>query len=533
MATTQPPDPLPAFSLRDQHGGARRFPGGRPALLAFVKEDCPTCRTSLPLIEGAHRAFGAEADVWAIGQDAGGPAALAGRHGLTLPVLDDSALGVSFRYGLDTVPTVLLAGAEGGELRRVVGFGREDWRALYGELAALAGGAPPEVEWDRYPVSEPGCGSRSVEPGIAERLAAQAEGSPLRARRIDIGAADDPDEFMFDQGFTDGLPVVAPTPERVLRMLGGTRRDAQETVAIVPPNLAPATVEKVAINAVLAGCRPEYLPVVIAALEAACTDAFNAHGVMATTMGASPALIVNGPIRGRIGMNAGLGALGQGNRANAAIGRALRLVLRNVGGAKPGGTERSTLGSPAKFTLAFAEREERSPWPPLHAERGHDPGRSVVTAFPATPGPLVCVDQTSRSAGALAGSLAMSLQAIAHPKSAAGNVLLVIAPEHADTLWRGGWTKDRLRERLCELTARPLRELIADERSGAGRPLAAWGPDGPTEEQLDAPTPKFDSPRRIHIVVAGGDAGKFTSIFPGWGSEAASREIEETWEATR
>ena len=129
---------------------------------------------------------------------------------------------------------------------------------------------------------------------------------------------------MYDQGFTDGLPVVAPTPERVLRMLGGTRRDAQDVVAIVPPNLAPATVEKVAINAVLAGCKPEFLPVVIASLEAACTDTFNAHGVMATTMGASPAVIVNGPIRERIGMNSRLGALGQGNRANATIGRAAR-----------------------------------------------------------------------------------------------------------------------------------------------------------------------------------------------------------------
>ena len=171
------------------------------------------------------------------------------------------------------------------------------------------------MDWERYPVSQPGCGSRSLEPGIYERLVAEAEGSPLRARRIEVGSADDIDEFMFDQGFTDGLPVMAPSPERVLRMLGGTSRDAQEVVAIVPPNMGEATIEKIAINAVLAGCKPEYLPVVIAAVEAVCTDQFNAHGVMATTMGASPAVIVNGPIRDRIGMNSGLGALGQGNRA--------------------------------------------------------------------------------------------------------------------------------------------------------------------------------------------------------------------------
>ena len=391
----------------------------------------------------------------------------------------------------------------GEELRRFVGFGRNDWRDLYAELGKLVGTATPEVDWESYPVSDPGCGSRSLEPGIAERLAAEAEGSPLRARRIEIGAADDPDEFMFDQGFSDGLPVMASTPERVLRMLGGTRRDAQEVVAVVPPNMAPATVEKVAINAVLAGCKPEYLPVVIAGLEAVCSDEFNAHGVMATTMGASPALIVNGPIRDRIGMNSGLGALGQGNRANATIGRAVRLALRNIGGAKPGGTERSTLGSPAKFTLAFAEREERSPWTPLHVERGFAAEDSVVTVFPASPGPLVCVDQTSRTARALAGSMALSLQANMHPKAGSGNVLLVVAPEHLDTLWCDGWSKRRLREELFELTKRPLWELLAERIA------------------------KFDSPRRIHIVVAGSEAGKFTAIFSGWASDVASKAIEE------
>ena len=518
---------LPTFLLRDQSAGERRFPSGRPALLAFVKEDCPTCRTSMPLIEGAHRAFGEGVDVWAVGQEAEGNKALVEAFGLTLPMLDDSELGVSYRYDLDTVPTVLLAGADGSELRRFVGFGRDDWRSLYEQLGELSGTAPPAIQWQHYPESEPGCGARNVEPGIAERLAAVAEGSPLRARRIEIGSADDPDEFMHDQGFSDGLPVVAPTPERVLRMLGGTRRDAQELVSIVPPNMAPATVEKIAINAVLAGCRPEYLPVVIASLEAVCTDTFNAHGVWATTMGASPALIVNGPIRDRIGMNYGLGALGQGNRANATIGRALRLVLRNVGGAKPGGTERSMQGSPAKFTLSFAEWEERSPWTPLHLDRGYDLEQSVVTAFPAVPGPLVSMDQTSRSAEALAGSLAMSLQAMMHPKAGGRDTLIVIAPEHVDTIWRDGWTKQRLRRRLFELTHRPLRELLQDERSGVGRPPDAYGPDGPTEEQLGEPIAKFDSPERIHIVVAGSDAGKFTSMFAGWGSEVESQVIED------
>src|SRR5262249_38248516 len=157
-------------------------------------------------------------------------------------------------------------------------------------LTELTGCEAPAVDWVAYPESRPGCGSRSLEPGIAERLAAEAEGSPLRARRITLGEAEDALGFPFDQGLTDGLPGAAPTPERVLRMLTGTRRDPQQVVAVVPPNLAPVTVEKVAINAVMAGCRPEYLPVVIAALEAICTDQFNMHGVLATMWVAGPVI---------------------------------------------------------------------------------------------------------------------------------------------------------------------------------------------------------------------------------------------------
>ena len=207
---------------------------------------------------------------------------------------------------------------------------------------------------------------------------------------------------MFDQGFTDGLPVVPPTPERVLRMLEGTRRDPQDTVAIMPPNMAEATVEKIAVNAVLAGCKPEYMPVVIATIEAICTDEFNCHGVFATTMGASPVMIINGPIREQLGFNMKLGALGQGTRANASIGRAVRLAVRNIGGARPSGTERSTLGSPMKFTMCFAEWEERNPWDPLHVERGFEKTDSVVSVFAMSSGPALIVDQTSRTAPQLA-----------------------------------------------------------------------------------------------------------------------------------
>ena len=161
----------------------------------------------------------------------------------------------------------------------------------------------------------------------------------LLSDRVNVDDPANVMEFYYEKGWTDGLPVVPATEERVVEFLAAAGRAPSDVIGVVPTRGRVITAEKVAINAVLAGCRPEYLPVVIAGLEAACTDTFNAHGVMATTKGASPAMVVNGPIRDRIGMNARLGALGQGNRANATIGRALRLVLRNVGGAEPGGTE--------------------------------------------------------------------------------------------------------------------------------------------------------------------------------------------------
>jgi hypothetical protein len=524
---------LPVFQLTDSRGQSHSFPSNRHALLCFVKEDCPTCHLSMDLIERAHRAFSGAIDVWAIGQDTAGNAALVKRYNLTLPMLDDSALRVSFSYQLDFVPTIILTDAQGAELRRFVGFGRQDWRDLYAEMARIAKVPAPECDWLSYPELRVGCGSKSVEPGIAERLAAETEGSPLRARRIDIAPLDDPFEFMFDQGFTDGLPVIPPAPERVLRMLGGTRRDAQEVIGIVPPNMAPVTIEKIAINAVMAGCKPEYLPVVIAAVDAALTPEFNAHGVMATTWGATPVIVVNGPIRNRIGMNMGMMALGYGNRANATIGRAVKLVLRNLGGARPGEIERSTFGSTGKFTTCFAEWEERSPWEPLHVERGFKREQSVVTLFGIESGSRQIADQTSRTAHALVGSLGLGLQACWHPKSyGAGDALLVVSPEHADTIARDKWGKADVRKRIQEVTSKPLRELIPDDDCGEGVPAARLGIKGTDPAQLEQRLSKFRSAANIHIVVAGGEAGKFSAIFSGWvsgpiGSIIVSRRIEE------
>jgi peroxiredoxin len=525
---------LPAFSLDDAQGQARSFPGKRPALLCFVKEDCPTCVLSMPLIEGAHRAFGRAVDVLAIGQDRAGNDALVKRHGLTAAMLDDSALKVSFSYDIEIVPTIILADADGREVRRFIGFGRSDWREMWEALEEIAKVPPPAVDWASYPESRPGCGSKSVEPGIADRLIAESEGNPLRARRIEIADQDDVFEFMFDQGLTDGLPVVPPTPERVIRMLRGTRRDAQEIVGTCAPNYAPVTIEKIAINAVMAGCKPEYLPVVIAAAEVICTPEYNIHGITATTYGATPILVVNGPIRHKIGMNMGINVFGQGNRPNATIGRAIKLIVRNVGGGRPGEVERAAFGSTSKFTCCFAEFEEKSPWEPLHVERGFDANESVVTCFGLEGGPRQIADQTSRTARSLVGSIGLGVEASWHPNAHNfGDILLVISPEHVDTIWHDRWSKEQIRQRIQDITARPLRDLLPNEDyAGIGALPDQANLRKRTEEELNKKIPKFQSTKNIHIVVAGGPAGKWSAMFGGWasgiyGSVPTSLKIEE------
>ena len=523
----------PDFSLSDIDGIERSFPTGKPTLICFVKEDCATCNLAVPVLQAYHEAFGGAANVWMIGQEAAGNAVLKNRHELTLPILDDSRLLTSLAWDFESVPALYWIGADGETLTHFEGFVREEWQALDQSISQALEVKASKVEWSDYPEWRPGCGSMHLDPEVNDRLKAEADSSPIRARKIEVAAADDVAEFMFDQGFSDGLPLVLPTPERVMRMLSGTRRDAQEVIAQMPPNMGDATIEKIAINAVMAGCKPEYLPVVIAAIEAVCTDEFNIHGVMATTMGASPVLVVNGPIREKIGMNMGLMALGSGNRANATIGRAVRLAVRNIGGSKPGGTDRSTLGNPMKLTMCFAEWEERSPWDPLHVERGFAAEDSVVTVFAMTSGPVNIVDQESRAPDEIAGTIGMGLEAMFLPKYHMMPVdsLLVVCPEHLDTLLRDGpYSKDRLRDRIQEVTKKPLRDLVANDISGAGMTRAVAA--NLSDEKLDQLVPKFASKDYIHMVVAGSDAGKFSAAFHGWvtgamGSSSVSRKIEE------
>ncbi len=468
-------------------------------LVAIVKRDCPTCVLVAPVLED----LADRANLTVISQDDPDFPVRADwvRH--------DHDLALSWHHDIETVPTLLRV-TDGVADETVVGWSRDQWEELTGV---------PGLGSD-LPDMRPGCGSLSVDPTRTDELAVRFSGSTLTSRRVEIAALEDEWEAMYDRGWSDGLPVVPPTEARVLRMLEGTSRAPDDIVSIVPPDLVECTVEKVAVNAVMAGCRPDYLPVVLAAVEGACTDEFNMHGLLATTMPVGPILIVNGPIRHEIGMNSGFNLLGQGNRANNTIGRALQLVIRNVGGGKPGGVDRATQGSPSKIGLCFAEDEEGSPWESFAQSRGFDPDVSTVTLFPGE-GPRLLFDQKSRRAESLTKHFAEMLRANTSPRMLMQfDTVIVLSPEHMNRFRDAGWDRARF---LDELRS----HLLIDGDS------VIAGVDGIDEGMPDLVAgmqiPKFP-PDGIHVVHGGSQAGLFSAAIAGWvtgemGSVTVTKEI--------
>src|SRR4051794_17617682 len=468
-------------------------------LVAIVKRDCPTCVMTAPVLGELATRAGLRVYTQ---DDPGFPETVASREA-------DLDLDMSHRLGIEIVPTLIRF--EGGrEAARTFGWDRAEWESLTG-IDGLGRDLPE---------ARPGCGAKNVEPGIIERLRIRFNETGLRSRRIEIGSDEDEQEAMFARGWSDGLPLVASTEERVLRMLDGTSRDPQEVIGLVPPALASATVEKIAINAVMAGCKPEYLPVVLAAVEAVLDEGFAMHGVLATTMFVGPVVIVNGPVRREIGMNARGNALGQGNRANAAIGRALQLVIRNIGEGRPQEVDRATLGNPGKLSYCFAEDEEGSCWEPLSVERGLKPGASAVTLF-AGFGLQGVVDQKSRDPESLSRSFAESLKAVHNVKLApACDAMVVVCPEHERTFRSAGWSKQRLLQELYLLCEIPGEELIAGAKG-----IAEGGPPSLAGKTVN----KF-RPGGLMIVRAGGNAGMFSGIIGGWSAGGPRGSVPVTKE---
>ena len=362
---------------------------------------------------------------------------------------------------------------------------------------------------------------------MAASLAARAarRDGRIRSRAIEIGGLEDPFEALFDRGLTDGLPVVPPTPERVVAMLEHTGRDPGDVVGVVPPYDGEATVEKVAINAVMAGCPAAALPVVLAAVEAACVPEFALHGLVATTYPAGPTIVVSGPYAEEVGMNAGGNCLGQGNRANLTIGRALQLVVRNVGGGKPQEEDRATHGQMGKVGSCFAELADDTPWEGLAQARGVPAGETGVTLM-ATEAPRAIVDQLAREPEGLCASLALALDSVGTPKQRlAFDAMLVVGPEHGRVFREAGWDRAQVQAKLHELTHRRAGDVVRG---------AFGAPEGVDPQFVNDPemlVAKFAAADRILLAYAGGDAGLFSMVFGGWasgeiGSAPVTRSIE-------
>jgi len=456
---------------------------GCPLVLLFVHADCPTSLLALRRLAS----LGEGAALVCVAEESPEVAArLARRTGFSRPVLAEAApYAVSRRFEVATVPTALLVDRDGAVVETVVGWDTTAYERLFG------------VELGGEPRQKPGCVARGLHeegPGGLDEL-----------------------EDMLDRGWSDGLPVVPPTPERVEATLGG--RDPGHSLGPVPPAHGEATLERVAACAVLAGCRPAYFPVVVAAVEAALEPVFNAHGIAVTTQPAGPILVVNGPAREQLGLNSGMGALGPGFRANATIGRALRLVLTLTGGARPGALDRATLGHPGKLACCFAENEEASFWPPLHVERGFAADASTVTLV-AGDAPLSISDHRSRTPEELAATLAWAAAGQWSPFwwPMDDTSLFVICPEHAALFAEAGWDKERLRAAMFEAVVRPAAEL----RRGETPPLVQAAAD-------ELPVHKWTSAEKIQLVVAGGEAGRFSAVFgpcDGMKTEPVTKEIQ-------
>jgi hypothetical protein len=341
----------------------------------------------------------------------------------------------------------------------------------------------------------------------------------LKSRRYAVGDALEAIELSFEKEWSDGLPVVPPTEERIWAMLEAAGLAPDQEITFITNRQAAVTAEKVAINAVMAGCKPEYMPVVVAAVEGIGDPKWGYHGPATSTAGAAPLIIVNGPVARKLQINSGDNLFGPGWRANATIGRAVRLVMRNVIGTLPGKLDRATLGHPGKYTYVIAEDEEDSPWPPLHVERGFRPEQSAVTVM-AADAPHQFYNQLSSTAEGILTTLCdgmrISGMVVGQPQYA-----VVLAGEHVRTIAADGWSKADVRRFVFEHTHNSVAHLKRTQR------LA--DPIKPEDETTMRPL--VPSPEDILVIAAGGRAGAFSAYVPGWSSkrssESVTREVRE------
>lgn len=482
----------------------------KPALLVFFEADCPTCQLTLPYLNALN---GDSVQLLGISQDSESVTnQFVAQMRIAFPVVVDRELKLSRAYDPQSVPTIFLLDQQGRVLRTAAGFDK----ASLNELAAAVGHSPIAPEHDGAPPWKPGCGSRHLEPETPHKgddvqgirfLRKLAE----PASRITLNPDEDPFAYCT-QHFGDALPVVPPTVERVDAMLRACPLPAQEIIARIPPCYGEATVEKIAANAVMAGCAPEMIRVLLPLARAICDERFNIHGVQATTHFAAPLVIINGPVRQQLGFWSRQNVFSNVARANSTLGRALQLILLNIGGGRPDGIDMSTLGNPGKFSYCIAENEEQSPWEPLHVERGLQPGESALTLFAGDP-PRGVSEHNAQHGKAILKAICRQLATVwSYRMCMMFEAVVVLCPEHVKTLHRDGFSKRQVKEFLFENTGIPLRHYQDDPGEGTQfvsqyREITV---DGERCYQ------KFRSPDSLAVVVAGGTAGKFSAVIGSW-----------------
>jgi peroxiredoxin len=483
---------------------------GKKALLIFFETDCPTCQLALPYLNALKKD-----SVQVIGlsqDDERSTREFVSQLKISYPVDLDSGLKISRAYDPQNVPTFYLLDENGQVQQTLVGFDKKGLN----DLAATVGQPPIAPPDDGAPAWKPGCSSRHLEPET--QGSTQESGAKLlrragdHATRITLRDDEDPFEYCRRQ-FGDALPVVPPTVEKVEAMVKASGLAPEVIIARVPPFYGEATVEKIAANAVMAGCEPGMMRVLLPLLRAACDERFNLHGVQATTHFAAPLVMINGPVRHELGFWWKQNVFSNVARANSSLGRAFQLVLLNIGGGRPDGIDMSALGNPGKFSFCIAENEEENPWEPFHVTRGLKREQSAVSLFAAEP-PRGVSEHTAPAGKTVLETISFALATVwSYRTCLMPEAIVILCPEHVKTIHRDGITKEQARQFLFENTGIPVRYYSKEERAEGTQLAANYKEITVRGEKCYQ---KFRSPEAISIFVAGGTAGKFSAVIGSW-----------------
>lgn len=492
---------------------------GKKALLVFFETDCPTCQLALPYLNSLRndsiQVIGLSQD------DERSTREFVRQLKISYPVELDSGLKITRAYDPQTVPTFYLLDENGAVQQTLVGFDKK----RLNELAAALDHAPIAPPDDGAPAWKPGCSSRHLEPegegGAAEGGAKLLRRAGEPASRITLRDDVDPFEYCRRQ-FGDALPVAPPTVEKVDAMVRACGLAPETVIARVPPFYGEATVEKIAANAVMAGCVPEMMRVLLPLVRAACDERFNIHGVQATTHFAAPLVMINGPVRQELGFWSKQNVFSNVARANSSLGRAFQLILLNIGGGRPDGIDMSALGNPGKFSFCIAENEEENPWEPFHVTRGLKREQSAVSLFAGEP-PRGASEHTASAGKTVLETISFALATVwSYRTCLMPEAIVILCPEHVKTIHRDGITKEQARQFLFENTGIPVRYYDAAERAEGTQLAANYKEITVRGEKCYQ---KFRTPEAISIFVAGGTAGKFSAVIGSWSTGPAGSQM--------